>query len=107
MRMWNVAPALLCRQHLLGEHRELHLMAWCRLHGQTLAGYTSTGLVELHHIRSRHAELVREMKRRGWRHKSPLPAGRLGRGGNVDAEANVRELARRCPECRRVQSGAE
>ena len=24
MRVWDVAPGLLCRQHLLGEHRELH-----------------------------------------------------------------------------------
>ena len=24
MRIWDVDPALLCRSHLLGEHRELH-----------------------------------------------------------------------------------
>jgi sugar lactone lactonase YvrE len=24
MRIWDVPPSLLCRQHLLGEHRELH-----------------------------------------------------------------------------------
>ena len=24
MRIWDVAPGVLCRRHLLGEHRELH-----------------------------------------------------------------------------------
>ena len=24
MRVWDVAPRLLCRAHLLGEHREIH-----------------------------------------------------------------------------------
>ena len=24
MRIWDLPPSLLCRQHLLGEHRELH-----------------------------------------------------------------------------------
>lgn len=24
MRIWDIHPSLLCRKHLLGEHRELH-----------------------------------------------------------------------------------
>ena len=34
MRMWLVNPALLCRQHLLGEHVEMHMFA-----GHILEGY--------------------------------------------------------------------
>jgi hypothetical protein len=26
MRIWDISPELLCRNHLLGEHRELHAM---------------------------------------------------------------------------------
>ena len=37
MRIWDLPPALLCRQHLLGEHRELHGL-WIVL-TQRRAGY--------------------------------------------------------------------
>lgn len=26
MRIWDVSPSKLCKNHLLGEHRELHAM---------------------------------------------------------------------------------
>ena len=29
MRMWMVNPKMLCDQHLLGEHFELHKHLWC------------------------------------------------------------------------------
>lgn len=68
-------PALLCRSHLLGEHRELHAL-WNIL---TLdrSGYRSHPetrrwegrLAALHR---RHEALVAEMERRGYRHGSPL-----------------------------------
>jgi len=75
VRVWDLPVGLLCRQHLLGEHRELHAI-WNIL---TLGkkGYRNhpevkrwennlTGLYE------RHAAQVAEMTRRGWKHQSAL-----------------------------------
>lgn len=46
MRMWNVDPNLLCRKHLLGEHREMHMLANAICKKRSIAGYLAKGLVE-------------------------------------------------------------
>ncbi len=77
MRVWDVEPSLLCRQHLLGEHRELHGL-WNILtihagkggysrHPETLRWVGKTNA-----LFSRHELLVVEMSRRGYRHASEL-----------------------------------
>lgn len=77
MRIWDVEPRLLCRQHLLGEHRELHGL-WNILtkHGGT-GGYsqhpeTRRWVGKLAALHARHEALVTEMTRRGYRHGSEL-----------------------------------
>jgi hypothetical protein len=94
----------MCRQHLLGEHVELHMLLGCLKRGYSIEGYVEQGLVSTAQIASRHKDLVAEMKRRGYRHKSPLrvnaPIPTLGR---VDATANLAELAKRCAACRKMQ----
>lgn len=77
MRIWDVDPRCLCRQHLLGEHRELHGL-WNIL-TQDRAGYRSHPETRrwegrLAALYRRHEALVREMRRRGYRHASPLDA---------------------------------
>ncbi|MHC4915212.1 MAG: pyrimidine dimer DNA glycosylase/endonuclease V, partial [Planctomycetota bacterium] len=86
--------------HLLGEHVEMHMFVGSLRRGHSVRGYTDGGLVDLGRIRARHRELAREMKRRGMRHRSPLPKHRRLRGGRIDAAANLRELSRRCRRCR-------
>jgi pyrimidine dimer DNA glycosylase len=75
MRIWDVPPAILCRQHLLGEHRELHAL-WTILTAGKM-GYvhhpeTLRWKGKLAALYGRHEELVEEMHRRGYRHASPL-----------------------------------
>lgn len=75
MRIWDVDPALLCRSHLLGEHRELHGL-WNIL-TQGLTGYsrhpeTLRWEGRLAALFERHEALVAEMAQRGYRHHSPL-----------------------------------
>lgn len=75
MRIWDVEPALLCRQHLLGEHRELHAI-WTVLQRGT-KGYsrhpeTRRWEGKLAALYLRHDALVVEMTRRGYTHASPL-----------------------------------
>ena len=75
MRIWDVDPALLCRQHLLGEHRELHGL-W-NIHTLGKRGYrlhpeTARWEGRLAALHARHSALVAEMERRGYAHASPL-----------------------------------
>lgn len=75
MRIWDVPPGVLCRQHLLGEHRELH--ATWNILTQDKKGYARHPEVlrwkgKLKALFLRHEALVAEMVRRGYRHASPL-----------------------------------
>lgn len=102
MRMWMIDPKLLCNQHLLGEHVELHMLVGTILKKKSLRGYFDNRLIEPTKIRLRHEELVAEMAERGMQHKSLLPefAAPSTATGIVDIEANYIELANRCSECR-------
>jgi len=87
----------MCRRHLLGEHVELHMLVGCILKGKCIDGYFS--LVEVHNIRRRHTEISREMKRRGYNHKSSLPDFRSFKFGEVDTVDSLYDLHGRCQEC--------
>jgi len=103
MRMWKVDPKLMCRQHLGGEHQECHALIGTILHGKRLSNtkYIRDGLVEVHNIYKRHDEIVKEWTSRGYKHIKPLPKVELWVEGHVDSDANLVELKRRCPECRK------
>ena len=58
MRMWKVNPKVMCRQHLLGEHVEMHMFVGCWNKGIKLNGYLEGGLVELCEVKNRHDELA-------------------------------------------------
>ncbi len=101
--MWMVNPRVLCRKHLLGEHVELHMFVAGLRREIDLSGYLKKKLLEPHNIERRHAELVGELERRGYQHRSPLPKFAVYRAGKIDRRGNMAELARRCRECRKIQ----
>lgn len=77
MRIWDIDPALLCRKHLLAEHRELHGL-WNILtkHGAK-GGYskhpeTLRWIGKEKALYLRHELLVEEFRKRGYVHKTPL-----------------------------------
>ena len=76
MRIWDLEPERLCRQHLLGEHRELHGL-WVILtagkKGYARHPETRRWSGKLAALYRRHEALVAEMARRGYRHVTPLP----------------------------------
>jgi len=107
VRMWNVNPAVMCRQHLLGEHLEMHMFAGYIRCGRRLSGFIKNGLVEVERVKSRHDELAGEMCRRGYAHCSPLEVTPNGIfGGCVDPEKSRQELRTRCPVCKQLQEKA-
>ncbi len=106
MRLWMTDPKLMCRQHLLGEHRECHTFVGSINNGHNVSGYLN-GLVDPRLIEQRHDELVKEMIRRGYNHHSPLADYDHTIVGHVDPEENLKELHRRCPACRALIDKSE
>jgi len=100
MRMWMVEPKLMCRNHLLGEHRECHALYGCLFSGRSIEGHLSRGQVEPQNLKARHDALADEMSRRGYRHMSPLENIPGAPEGRVDRSASLKELMRRCGNCR-------
>ncbi len=85
MRIWDLPPNKLCRDHLLGEHRELHAL-WTiltknkkgyRKHPETLRWQGKLKALYL-----RHEQLVKEMKKRNYQHNSPLDK-KLAKGKSI------------------------
>lgn len=102
MRMWMVEPKAMCRQHLLGEHVELHMFVGSIKKDISMQGYVLKNLLEAQSIKSRHKALVREMTRRGMKHKSPLPefvVPRDCRRIKIDRRKAFLDLVNRCGEC--------
>lgn len=108
MRIWDIEPSLLCRAHLLGEHRELHAI-WNVLtrgkkgysrHPETLRW--KGRLMALYRV---HEDIVAEMGRRGYRHESPLDK-KLASGSDIQEvfvdspEEQVRILKAKKCACR-------
>ena len=85
MRIWDVPPHILCRAHLLGEHRELHA-TWAIL-TEGKRGYARHPEVvrwqgKLRALFLRHDALVTEMASRGYNHRTPLDES-LATGASV------------------------
>lgn len=113
MRMWMINPKLMCRKHLLGEHVELHMFEGHLRMGRKIAGYIESNCVEVRAINKRHNELVKEMRRRKYRHNSPLDkisrvhTIHLSRE-HINARVNVsqaqKDLFSRCPDCKQTKN---
>jgi hypothetical protein len=75
MRVWDIPPKKLCRNHLLGEHNEIH--AIFSIIAYNKKGYSNHPEVKrwegkLKALYKRHQRVVDEILVRGYRHKSPL-----------------------------------
>lgn len=92
MRIWDVHPKNLCQKHLLGEHSELHAI-WNIItknkKGYSLHPETLRWVGKLKALYFRHGELVEEMGRRGYNHKSPLNESLAVGSGEQDIYLNT------------------
>jgi hypothetical protein len=103
--MWMVNPKIMCRQHLLGEHVEHHMFVGSINKETSMKGYLSDNLLEPASLFARHEALATEMESRGYDHRSPLPKVEIpfrleDAFVKIDKSASLKELLRRCPECR-------
>ena len=97
-----VDPRIMCRQHLLGEHAEIHMFIGTINHGYSVEGYLEKGLLEIHGLYDRHDELVIEMKRRNYKHDSTISKKwkQASKLGSVCKDKNLKQLISRCSRCR-------
>ena len=108
MRIWDLSPERLCRNHLLGEHRELHAL-WNIL-TQEKKGYknhpeTLRWKGKLKALFSRHEALATEMKKRGYNHQSflnpDLAEGESTQREKIQSiEEQIRLLRKKGCDCR-------
>ena len=85
MRIWDINPKKLCRNHLLGEHRELHAV-WAILtkgkKGYSHHPETKRWRGKLKALYLRHYALVDEMTKRGYNHNSELKKS-IAKGASI------------------------
>lgn len=117
-RMWLLKPALMCQQHRLGEHNELHKLAGgikTALNDNhqmraTITGQARDANIDVRRLVDRHAKLEQHD---GW--DSPLPwrpsdtptADLSFAEGDINIIQNEQDLADRCPACRSLLSDTE
>lgn len=115
MRIWDVPPRTLCDAHLLGEHREGHAVFAVIARGR--AGYrkhpeTVRWVGKLPALAGRHRRVVEEMRRRSFRHASPMRAqrgSRVQRARLLSLDAQAARLAAKpcqCPRATGSRTGA-
>lgn len=96
-----VDPRVMCRQHLLGEHAEIHAFIEAINRGSSVKGYLKNGLLEVHSLYNRHEELVEELRRRDYKHNSEIDTRwkEADQLGSIDRSKNLNQLIVRCRKC--------
>lgn len=107
MRMWQLNPSVLCKNHLLGEHNEIHKHRHNFVKRHKINGRIKPiVLIEPSNMKQRHDELVEEMIARGYNHKSPYEQPDISylpeseQNARVDILYNINDLANRCCNCK-------
>jgi len=103
MRMWMVDPKLMCKQHLVGEHGEIHKHRHNFVKGHSIAG--RRGQIEPTAMQKRHDELAAFLCNHKSPYKQPDLSGYNLDGFVVDVQESLAELSRRCSKCRVLIEG--
>lgn len=109
-RMWMVPTEIMCNQHLIGCHKEIHQLVGSLRKKHSIDGYIRNNCVEPLSVITRHNAIVEEMIKRGMNHFSPiidnnelttlleyLPKEQVNY--RVDVEASLKDITTRCGMC--------
>jgi len=108
MRMWMVSPRLMCRQHLLGEHLEIHMFLSALQKHKKIEGYIKNNCLEPRSLKQRHDDLVDEMETRDYNHKTPIKdidcacicdLPQEQQYWKIDSSISLEDLLKRCSRC--------
>lgn len=102
-----IDPKLLCNNHLLGEHGEIHKHRHVFVKKYSIAGRIEPKVqIEPESMHERHEQLAKEMVRRKIKHQSPYVQPDLSylkpkhRFAKVNTEISISDLSSRCENCR-------
>lgn len=108
MRMWMTNPRIMCRQHLIGEYRELFTFVGSIKKQISLDGYFKNNLVEPKSLISRYKQLKEEMLFRKYEPKAKFifNDNMLNYLDNkkfimINKSKAKKDLLSRCEECNR------
>ena len=107
MRMWMVEPEIMCRQHLIGEYRELFTILGILKLKRNISGYIENDLIEPLSISIRYKLLKKEMINRGYNPQKEftfcnellLYLSGTQINHRIDIDKSKNELFRRCKLC--------
>lgn len=109
MRMWMINPELMCIQHIVGEHGELHKFrhSFVKKHNMNKRMKLKQIFPQLMQVR--HDELAKYLKN----HNSPYEQPDISYLNNNEIveltdkilNYNIEDLCKRCPECKRIMEG--
>jgi len=106
-----VPTCKMCDKHLLGEHVEIHMFVGTIKKGISIDGYIKNDLLEPKSIYLRHEEISKEMKKRGFNHKSPLPKISFSSttikkhiNHKVNKKKSYDDLLKRCKNCTKLKN---
>jgi len=103
--MWMIDPKNLCRQHLLGEHGEIHKHKHNFEKKHKITNRIKKNQIEPASMKTRHDELVCEMIRRGYNHHSPYDMPDISylseyeKNYKVDINLSKIDLQKKCKNC--------
>lgn len=111
MRMWMISPKILCTNHLLGEHSEIHKHRHVFVKGWKITKRVEVDNVQIEprSMKIRHDELVEEMLKRWPKengHKSVYEQPDLSLYSEyeqnvvVDTKQSLEDLLNRCDKCK-------
>lgn len=104
-----INPVMLCRNHFLGEHNEIHKHRHNFVKGHSIKGRVEPEVqIEPLSMQKRHDRLVSDFDRRGYNHKSPYEQPDLSylpenhRTAKIDVFKSMCLLMDKCDECREL-----
>jgi hypothetical protein len=107
MKMWMIPCIILCKNHLLGEHNEIHKHRHIFVKKYKIdKRITPIIQIEPLQMENRHNELAKEMKNRNYNHNSKYTIPDLNYlkteflNAKVDKIYSLCELLLRCNKCR-------
>jgi hypothetical protein len=109
-RMWMVNPKIMCKNHLLGEHKEIHQLLGSIRNNISINGYVEKRIIEPRSIFSRHQRIMVEMAKRRYNHYSNIDPEEVIEileklqieqlNTTVNRHKALMDLLDRCPKCK-------
>lgn len=72
MRMWMCDTEILCQKHLCGMHLEMHMFIGHMKKRRKIDGFLQNNCLQPLLLKKKHDDIAKEMKKRGYDHKTPL-----------------------------------